>query len=153
MAVSTAAGTTVGIVAGPPTTFDALGYGALTFVLIGEITDAGSHGKTFAEVTHNPIGTRGTQKFKGSFNLGTKSIQLALDDDDAGQTLAKAALESDEDYYFQVTYPDGSSDNFPAKVMAFTKSVSSVDTVITGALELSLTTDKAGVGIIEIPAV
>lgn len=152
MAVQTVAGTTIGISAAQPATFNAAGYAALTFTNIGEITDGGEHGKTYAEVTHNPIDTRGTQKFKGSFNLGNKTLQLAIDDDDAGQTLAKAALESDNDYSFEVTYQDGAIDYFQAKVMSFSKAATSVDSIRSATVTLALTTTKTGVGIIEVAA-
>jgi hypothetical protein len=152
MPVQTVAGTTIGISAAQPATFNAAGYAALTFTNIGEITDGGEHGKTYAEVTHNPIDTRGTQKFKGSFNLGNKTLQLAIDDDDAGQTLAKAALESDNDYSFEVTYQDGAIDYFQAKVMSFSKAATSVDSIRSATVTLALTTTKTGVGIIEVAA-
>src|SRR5690349_17674210 len=96
--VQTVAGTSLGISAQTPATFDAAGYAALTFAEIGEVTDGGSHGRTYAEVTHQPIRTRGTQKFKGSFNEGTKTLQLAIDDDDPGQIIAREAVLSDNDY-------------------------------------------------------
>lgn len=149
MAVSTVAGTTIGIVAGAPATFDAAGYGALEFKKIGEVTDGGSHGRVYAEVTHNPIDTRGTQKFKGSFNEGNKTLQLGVDRDDEGQIVAKEALKSDDDYSFEVRYPGGDIDYFQAKVMSFVINASTVDSVIAGTIELSITTNKEGVGIIE----
>lgn len=152
MAVGTVAGTKIGISAAQPATFDATGYPALTFTNIGEITDGGSHGRTYAEVTHNPIDTRATQKFKGSFNNGNKTVQLAIDDDDAGQTLAKAALLSDDDHSFEVKYPDGAKDYFQAKVMSFEKAATSVDSMRTATMTLALTSTKTGVGIIEVPA-
>lgn len=63
----------------------------------------------------------GTQKFKGSFNEGQKTLQLALDEDDAGQILLKAALNSDDDYSFQVEYQGGGIDYFQAKVVSWQK--------------------------------
>ena len=150
MAVQTVAGTKIGISASQPATFNAAGYGALTFSNIGEITDGGSHGKTFAEVTHNPIDTRGTQKFKGSYNLGSKTLQLAIDDHDPGQIVVKAALESDNDYSFEVEYQDGSIDYFQAKVMSFDKAATSVDSIRSATVTLALTTTKSGVGIVEV---
>jgi len=152
MAVQTVAGTKIGISAAQPATYNEAGYEALTFSNIGEITDGGSHGKTFAEVTHNPIDTRGTQKFKGSFNLGNKTLQLAIDDDDPGQVIVKAALESDNDYSFKVEYQDGSIDYFQAKVMSFDKAATSVDSIRSATVTLGLTTTKTGVGIIEVAA-
>lgn len=152
MAVQTVAGTKIRISAATPATFTAAGYAALTFTNIGEITDGGAHGRTYAEVTHNPIDTRGTQKFKGSFNEGTKTLQLGDDIEDAGQTLLKTALNSDNDYSFEVEYQDGSIDYFQAKVMSYEKATGTVDTIQSATVGLSITTSKTGVGIIEVPA-
>jgi hypothetical protein len=91
MTVKTSAGSTIAISAATPATFNAAGYGALTFTTIGEVTDLGEFGRDYALVTHNPIATRGTVKRKGSFNEGTMDMKLGLDTDDAGQILAKAA--------------------------------------------------------------
>ena len=153
MAVQTVAGTKISISASIPATFDAAGYAAVTgWAQIGEITDGGSHGKTYAEVTHNPIDTRMTQKFKGSINIGTKTLNLAIDDDDAGQILVKTALDSDSDYSFKVAYQDGAIDYFQAKVMSFEKATASVDSICTATVNLALTGTKTGVGIIEVAA-
>lgn len=152
MPVQTVAGTSLGISAETPATFNAAGYAALVFAEIGEVTDGGSHGRTYAEVTHQPIKTRGTQKFKGSFNEGSKTLQLAIDDDDPGQVVVKEALNSDDDFSFKVEYQDGAIDYFQAKVLSFEKSASSVDSIRTASVSLSLTTSKAGIGIIEVPA-
>src|SRR5258706_15975839 len=102
--VETVAGTLISISAAQPATFNVAGYAALSWTGIAEITDGGDHGREYAVVTHMPIASRGVQKFKGSFNEGSKSLQLALDNDDAGQVLAKAALLSDNDYSFKVAY-------------------------------------------------
>ncbi|MFT0532269.1 InlB B-repeat-containing protein [Castellaniella hirudinis] len=149
MAASTAAGTQIGLSAQKPATYDAVGYGALNYTPIGEITDAGTHGRVYQAVTANILATRGTRKFKGSFNEGTKSIQMLLDDDDAGQILAKQALNSDDEYSFCVTYPDGSKDYFPALVMSYQKQASTVDTVLGASMDLEITTSKDGVGVVE----
>ena len=153
MAVQTVAGTKISISASIPATFDAAGYAAVTgWAQIGEITDGGSHGKTFAEVTHNPIDTRMTQKFKGSINIGTKTLNLGIDDDDAGQILVKTALDSDSDYSFKVVYQDGAIDYFQAKVMSFEKATTGVDSIRTATVNLALTGTKTGVGIVEVAA-
>lgn len=153
MAVQTVAGTKIYIKAGQPAAFDAAGYAALSgWGEIGEITDGGTHGKTFAEVTHSPIGTRMIQKFKGSINIGTKTLNLGIDDDDAGQIVLKAALDSDADYSFKVEYQDGAIDYFQAKVMSFDKAATSVDSIRSATVNLGLTGTKTGVGIIEVAA-
>lgn len=152
MAVETVAGTEISISAGTPATFDGTGYAALTFSKIGEITDGGNHGRTYAEVKNSPIGTRGVQKYKGSFDDGNKTLQMAIDDDDAGQVLLKTALHSDSDYSFKVKYQGGAIDYFRAKVMKFEKATAGVDSMRTASVELSLSTNSAGIGIIEVAA-
>lgn len=152
MAVRTAAGTVISICAEQPNTFDSSGYAGtgMNWVAIGEITDAGTHGRKYAEVTHKPIGSRGVQKFKGSFDEGQKTIQLGLDMDDAGQVIVRAALLSDNDYSFKVAYPGGDIDYFQAKVMSWEKQASNVDSIVSATMQLSLTTTAAGVGIVEV---
>jgi hypothetical protein len=152
MSVQTVAGAVLSISAGVPTTFDSTGYAALTLTAIGQITDAGQHGRVYNVVTHNPIGTRGTQKFKGSFNEGQKVLTIGIDDDDAGQTLAITALNSDNDYSFKVLYQDGAIDYFQAKVVGFQKSMTGVDTMLSASLTLEITTSATGVGIVHVEA-
>jgi hypothetical protein len=125
------------------------GYSALTFTTVGEITDLGEFGREYVLVTHNPVGTRGTQKFKGSFNEGTMNLTLGLDTDDAGQILMKAAALADTPYSFEVTTQNGDKYYFQAMVMSFKVSVGSVDSITTATCTLELTTSHGGVGIVE----
>lgn len=152
--VETVAGTIISISATAPATFDQAGYEStdMVFTAIGEITDGGDHGREYALVTHMPIATRGVRKFKGSFNEGSKQIQLGLDNDDAGQVIAKAALLSDNDYSFKVAYQGGDIDYFQAKVMTFKKATGGVDTIRSASMTLELTTSTAGVGIVSVTA-
>jgi hypothetical protein len=149
MGVGTVAGTKIGISAVLPATYNVAGYVALTFTNIGNIEDGGEHGREYAEVTFNPIDTRGTQKFKGSFNEGSKTLSIGYDSDDAGMVLLKTALNNDNDYAFEVEYPDGDIDYFPAKVMTLTKSTGGVDTIRMASVTLAITTSSTGVGIVE----
>ena len=154
MTVRTSAGTTLRVTSSAPATFDSSGYNTLftaspTPALVGEITDLGEFGRESALVTHNPVGTRGTQKFKGSFNEGTMTLSLGLDTDDAGQIVMKAASLSDNSYSFMVTTQNGDRYFFQAKVMSFKVAVGSVDSITTATSALELTTNAAGVGIIE----
>lgn len=150
--VETVAGTIIAISAQIPATFNQAGYEAigLYFATIGEITDGGEHGREYAEVTHSPIATRGVQKFKGGFNEGTQTLQLAIDDDDAGQVILKAASLSDNDYSFKETFQGGTVHYFQAKVMGFKQAASGVDSIRSASVTLSITTSSAGVGIVEV---
>jgi hypothetical protein len=151
--VFTVAGTTIGISASAPATYDAAGYAALTYTNIGNIEDGGSHGRTYAEVTFNPIDSRGTQKFKGSYNEGNKTLSVGLNSDDAGMILLKAALLLDSDSSFKVTYQNGDVDYFRAKVMSVSKATAGVDSIVMASIELAITTTSAGVGIVEVLSV
>lgn len=152
MAAYTSAGTTLRITASQPATFDATGYNALSTTLVGEVTDLGEFGREYALVTHNPVGNRSTQKFKGSFNGGTMSVTLALDTDDAGQVICKAAALSDNNYSILVTTQNGDKYYFQAKVMSWNVGVGGVDQITTATMALELTTNSAGVGIVEVLA-
>ena len=149
MTVHTSAGTTLKISANAPATFNVAGYSVLTYTAVGEITDLGEFGREFTLVTHNPVGSRGTQKFKGSFNEGTMNLSLGLDTDDAGQVLMKAASLSDGPYSFEVTTQNGDTYYFQAMVMSFKVGVGSVDSITTATCTLELTTSAGGVGIVE----
>jgi hypothetical protein len=149
MAVFTSAGTTLRITASQPATYDVAGYNALTTTLVGEVTDLGEFGREYALVTHNPIGNRSTQKFKASFNEGAMSVSLALDTDDAGQIICKAASISDNNYTILVTTQGGDKYYFQAKVMGWKVAVGSVDQITNATMQLEITTTSAGVGIVE----
>ena len=142
MAYQTAAGASLSIVAGAPATFDAAGYGALTGIIVGEVTNIGDFfGREYAEVTHNPLADRMTKYGKGSYNNGTISPAMALDPDDAGQILMQAALISDESYSICITLQDGTEYWARALVMMFMPNVGGVDDVVTASSTMRVTTD------------
>jgi hypothetical protein len=152
MAVFTTAGTTLFIKAGQPSTFDSTGYDTLFSSgasAVGEITDLGEFGREYALVTHSPIGSRGVNKFKGSFNQGQMQLSLGLDTDNAGQILMKTASLSDSDYSFRITMQGGDIYYFQAKVMTWKVNAGSVDSITTATSSLELTANSAGVGVVE----
>lgn len=149
MSVDSSAGTTLKISAATPATFDAAGYGALTYTNIGEITNLGEFGREYSLITHNPIANRGTVKRKGSFNEGTMSLQLGLDKNDAGQILAKSASVSDDDYSFEITTQNGDKYYFQAQVMSFKIGLGEVNSITSASINLEITTSSTGVGVIE----
>ena len=149
MTVATSAGTTLAVYASTPATFNVAGYSALSVTNVGEITDLGEFGREYALVTHNPVGSRGTQKFKGSFNEGTMTLSLGLDTDDAGQIIMKAGSLSDANYSFEVTTQNGDIYYFQAKVMSWKVGVGGVDSITTATCTLELTTSSTGVGVVE----
>lgn len=152
MTVYTTAGTTIAVSASAPATYDSAGYAALTYTAIGEVTDLGEFGREYALVTHNPIGTRATQKYKGSYNEGAITLAVGLDTDDAGQDLLTTASTSDSNYSFKVTAQNGDVYYFIAKVMSFKRQFGGVDQITTGAITLEITSSSAGVGVVIVEA-
>ena len=152
MTVRTSAGSTLKVSAGTPATFDSTGYAALTWTAVGEVTSIPEFGREYNLVTHNPINTRATVKLKGSYNEGQVSLALGLDTDDAGQILLKTASGSDSNYSFQVTTQNGDKYYFQAQVMSFKTNVGGVDDVTSATVMLEITSNSAGVGIVEVLA-
>ncbi len=152
MTVATTAGTTIAVSASAPATYDSSGYGALSFTTVGEVTNLGSFGREYALVTHNPIGTRATQKYKGSYNEGQIAMEVGLDTDDAGQDLLYTAATSDSNYSFKVTAQNGDVYYFIAKVMSFKRNFGGVDQITSATITLEITSSSGGVGVVTVEA-
>lgn len=146
MSSRTSAGTIISIGAAPAT-YDQAGFNLVAVSPIGEVTDAGEYGKVYNLVTHNPLATRKTVKKKGSYNNGSVTLQIAQDEDDAGQIAALAASDSDDSYTIKVTKQSGAVDYFTAQVMSFTDAIGGVDSIEGGSIQLEIDND-----IIKIPA-
>lgn len=148
MTVNTTAGSTIAISASAPATFDSAGYAALSYTTIGEITDFGEFGREYNLVTHNPVATRGTRKFKGSFNEGQLVLQLGLDTDDAGQDIAYTASGSDALYSIKITAQNGDVYYMQVLVMGFKRGFGNVDQITSATITLEITTSTTGVGVV-----
>lgn len=148
MAINTSAGSKLFVTASAPATYTQAGFSALTFTEVGELTNLGEFGREYALVTHNPVGDRRTIKRKGSFNEGSISLEMALDNDDAGQLLLKAAADSDMSYSFKLQTQNGDIYYFSAQTMSFRVSVGTVDQITSATAMLEIDGD-----IIEVPAI
>ena len=153
MTVQTSAGTTLGISAGAPATFDAAGFAALAFTTIGEIGSIdGDLGRMYELVTWNNLASRATVKKKGTYNSGSATLQIAIDRDDAGQALALAARDSDDDYSFKLTLQDGTVLYFRAVVMSFPITPGGSNSITSGTITIEITADSGGNDFVEVPA-
>ena len=137
--VQTLVETTISVSASLPATYDAAGYGALTFTAVGQVTDWTAGGQVYNVVTSNPIAQRSTDKYKGTFNNGADSITVNRDDDDAGQVIIQAALTDDADYAFEVTYQDSTIDYFTGKVVSFDTVAGGADSIVQKTIQLERT--------------
>ena len=154
MGVITNAGTTLRISASAPATFDEAGYEAIFGAsppppLIGEIIDHGESGAVTALITHEPCDSENVQKLKGNTNWGSYTLLMGLDNDDAGQVLAKEARASRLPYSFEITYQNGDKEYFQALVMSFVKTRSTVNTRISASMTIEINATRINPGIIE----
>jgi hypothetical protein len=136
--VRTSAGSTLGVSASAPATYTGAGFLALTFADVGEITDLGEFGREYTKVEHKPVGSRRVVKRKGGFDEGSTTIPMGRSLGNAGQTLMKAALLSDDSYSFCETLQDGTKFYYSAQCMSLKTKVGSVDdiTALTAVLEI-----------------
>ena len=90
MAITTSAGAALAIVKAEPATYDISGFGALSFVEVGQIETLGEFGGSSQIIEFTGLTDVVVQKFKGSFNAGSVSVNLGRDITDAGQVVLQA---------------------------------------------------------------
>lgn len=140
MTVFTSAGTVLAISAAAPATYTEAGYEALTFTTIGEVSDLGDiPSRVYELVTWNPIAERGQRKSKGGYNLGSQTITVGIDPDDAGQTLVDTATESDAIYSIKISNANLGDIYARALVMGGPKNYGDVNTIATRQVTLEYT--------------
>lgn len=142
MAYYTSAGTILSVSTDLPATFDEAGYEALSWEVVGEITTIPQFGAEASMGTHNPIGDRYTKKYKGSINAGSQTIDMALDDDDAGQLIMIDHAEGaaiDDDVAVKLEYPYGAVRYYTAKVGSFQETPGGVDDYLTASAMFDIT--------------
>lgn len=135
----TSAGTTIALGSAEPATYDKAGFEALSWTLIGEVTDIPEFGRLYNLVTHNPLSGRQTVKRKGSFNDGSLTIQYAVDDTDTGQTAIEALIDSDVNQSIRVILQDAQHIYFVVQVMSNPITIGTVDNITTKSVQLEVT--------------
>lgn len=140
MTFSTSAGTTFGLSASAPATYDDTGYEALTFTTVGKVTDLGEvPSRVYELVTLYYVASRGQAKAKGGYSLGSQTIVCAIDDTDAGQTLVDAATNSDAAYSVKISHPVLGDIYAQALVMGGPKTYADVNTPSTRSITIEYT--------------
>jgi hypothetical protein len=121
-----------------PATFDEVGYAALTWTEVAEVTELPEYGASHETVTHTPLKTGIKNKFHGELDYGSLAVPMAHDAADPGQIILKAARVSKDEISFKMTYSDGAIDYISGKVMSFTKGMS-VGSVVPATSQLEYT--------------
>lgn len=146
--VNTGVGSTFSAVAGAPATYDVAGYAALTWVLVGEVTDIPEFGQQRGSISFTSLNGH-IQKFAGNVDMGKLTLAFGLNTDDAGQIVLKAGVGSNSAISLKVATQNGDVYYFRAIVLSFKVNVGASDKITTGSCELDITCTSAGVGIVE----
>lgn len=137
----TSAGSKLSISAAAPATYDAVGFTALTFTEIGEISDLGEFGRQYNLVTYNVLSQRRTIKRKGSYNDGTIAAQMARVPSDAGQTILTTAVDDDASYSLKIELQDGTVFYTTAQIMSYTTNIGNVDQITGATVNMEIDND------------
>lgn len=130
-------GTTFSIATGAPATFDAVGLAAQTFVAIGKVKNGGEFGKQFEIISSNYLSQRGTEKRKGTFNAGTLSLTVDVNND-LGQIACETALDSDADFTFKVVLKNGDTHYMRGIVTSFRVTIGGPNDMTSASIGLDL---------------
>lgn len=154
MSFSVTAGSLFKISAGVPATFNQAGYEALTFTTVGEVRDLpNGFGASWNVANHGPAALRGTQKKKTSRNPGAFTLMVALDTDDAGQILCKAARDSATALYAVcITTPNGDDYYCQVLVTNFAVSLGNQSADQTATISCEVSTSATDVDWVEVLA-
>lgn len=140
MSAVLAAGSKVYLSSALPATNDAAGYGALTWVVVGEVTEIGNIGSTVSMTEHTPLADGVVQKLPGSINNNALDMPVAFDADDAGQDLARTALYGRDPVSVKVELPDANGTKFYSVgyVAGFPVNIGNADAVLGGNIQIEL---------------
>ncbi len=145
--VTTVAQTELFIAAAAPATYDAVGFAALAWVKVGEITDVGSvTGREYNTSTHAPVDLAQQIEKKASYKLGSSEFKCGWDEEDAGQIMIDAASKNYSVPSFKLVKQDGAIRYFTAQVSKFTEDNGTVDNVVNGSITLLRQRDTIRVG-------
>lgn len=140
--VFSSVGTTVEVDDVAPATYDAAGFGALTYASCGELADLPAFGSEAALATHTPLATGIVAKRRGSKNFGSVTLTMAVSAADAGQaifeTKADAAAGTDATVSVKVTLVSGDIQYFTAQVMSYRVNVANADSITMAEVVLEI---------------
>lgn len=140
---ATIAGTKLYISVAAPTTDDAAGFDALTWVEFGQLTSIGSvEGREYSMATLSTVGDAQEREKKGSFKLPNAEWEFAWAPADPGQIIAKAASKNYTVPSFKLVDQDVDSINyFTAQVATFMRNGGASNDALLGTMTLLRQTD------------
>lgn len=154
MAIKTNAGTVISVSAEIPATFDATGYAALPWTVVGNVENTPERGREYVVTNFNPIATRATQKFKGSYDEQDTTLSIAYDPADGGMVILKSGLNLDANYAFKIVDQGGDvTEYFSAQITGIKRTGGDVNAMRMVDVMLAISSvGPNGTGIIEVTA-
>lgn len=143
--VETSAGATISIGSGTPATFNKVGYDALTFTEIGEVSNiSGDLGKVFSLATFQLLKERGLVKRKGGYNNGAVTVEYGYHRSDTGQAALVTAANADATYAFKIILEDADTTEifFMAMAMGAPINIGGADDFLTSAVVLEVDSES-----------
>lgn len=143
MALQTSTGVQYYLSAALPTTNNKVGYDALPWTEVSEVSSISAYGATQTEVNFTALADGILKKFKGSTNYGSITIEMGYDSSDAGQILMDSGAGGANNltvYSHKVVYPDGTVDAFQGYVFGYDKNPGAIDNVITSSSTVGINT-------------
>jgi len=135
---------TLSVSVGVPATFDAAGYGALTYTEVGQVDSIGNFGATFQSSDFTPLKTGLVQILLGSKKNGTVTVSMADIPDDAGQILFQAATTGGTQrdlHAIKIVDSHGYTEYFQAYIGKFEKQMGDANKVKMRSAELMINTE------------
>lgn len=113
--------TTLAIASGVPATFDATGYGALTWQEVAQVASIGALGDTHADIALPPdLKTGRIKHLTGPADGGEIPVAVNVENfTDAGQDLIRTANGARTDYSFKVTRASGKIEYVIGRVVSY----------------------------------
>jgi len=120
-----------------------------TYTVVGGITNIPEFGRSYERGTFNPIGDRRTRKYKGAYDEGSFSVELARDVSDQGQTDLQTAVDSDDPVPIKIELGDapsgsgtsGTTFEFEALIMSFTTAIGTTNDYVSGTVQMEIVSD------------
>jgi hypothetical protein len=124
-----------------PTTDNAAGYEALTFIEVGEITEiSGDIGRVYDTIEVQNLRQRRKEVRKGGFSEGTPSITTNYAPGDDGQIAMATALGMDTNVSFCIELSDGTAKYAQGIVLSAPFSIGDLSGVVSGTYNIAFNT-------------
>jgi len=120
-----------------------------TYTKVAGITNIGEFGRSYNVGNYNPLADRRTRKYKGEYDEGSFSLNLARDLSDQGQSDLRTALDSDDPVPIKIELADAPAGSgtsptmfeFDALVTSFTTNIGSTSDYVSGTVNIEIVSD------------